>query len=170
MNVRAGPGSDFDVVGALRQDDCIYFDAYAVYEGGYYWLRMAIDGPVLAATVVLVTMAAILAGALPAWRAMQADPAVVLRSSTRTRGVGRAGTAFLGVQIGAATAALVGAALLGSGLGQWSNWTAFLPPEPLVVATIDLTGTPYQGRRIAGRAEQDLLDLPILRWGDEPDK
>jgi hypothetical protein len=41
LNVRAGPGSDFNVIGALRQDDCIYFDAYAVYEGGYYWLRIS---------------------------------------------------------------------------------------------------------------------------------
>lgn len=111
---------------------------------GYYWMRMAIDTPVLASTLALVTFAAVLAGALPAWRAMHANPADVLRSGARGRGVGRAGSVFLTLQVAGATAALVGGVLLGAGLGRWGSWREMLPERPIVYGRVELAGTPYE--------------------------
>ncbi len=41
VNVRNGPGMDYDIIGALRQDDCLYFDGQYLYGESLYWARLS---------------------------------------------------------------------------------------------------------------------------------
>jgi hypothetical protein len=41
LNVRNGPGMDYDPIGALHQDDCLYFDGQFLYGESYYWVRIS---------------------------------------------------------------------------------------------------------------------------------
>ena len=43
LNVRAGPGVNFNIIGVLPKDECIYFDGYVVFDGLYSWVRIS-DG------------------------------------------------------------------------------------------------------------------------------
>ena len=41
LNVRNGPGMIYDVVGALYQDDCLFFDGQVILEEIYYWVHIS---------------------------------------------------------------------------------------------------------------------------------
>jgi len=41
LNVRNGPGMDYDIVNALPQDECLYFDGHFLFGETNYWVRIS---------------------------------------------------------------------------------------------------------------------------------
>jgi hypothetical protein len=83
---------------------------------GYYWMRMAVDGRVLAFSGTLVLGAALLAGLVPIFRVMGTDLHRVLKEESYRGGVGGAGRwsrAFVTAQLALSCGALVAAGLTG---------------------------------------------------------
>jgi hypothetical protein len=41
LNVRNGPGMEYDIIGAVRQDDCLFFDGQYLFGETNYWVRIS---------------------------------------------------------------------------------------------------------------------------------
>jgi predicted permease len=110
---------------------------------GYYWMRMAVDGPVLAFTGVLVLGTALVAGILPVVRVFRVDVQRVLKeegSGASVGGGGRWSRGFVTLQLALSCGAVVAAALTGRSLAGSLHFGGDLPEHEMLVAGVDLPG------------------------------
>jgi predicted permease len=108
---------------------------------GYYWMRLAVDGPVLAATAALVAGTALVAGILPVIRVLRVDVQRVLKEEGAGLGVGGGGgwsRAFVTAQLAVSCGAVVVAALTGRSLAATRDFGGDLPSEEVIVAGVGL--------------------------------
>jgi predicted permease len=108
---------------------------------GYYWMRMAIDGPVLAFTGALVVGTALAAGLLPIVRVMRTDVQRVLKEDGGAASLGGGGgwsRAFVTVQLALSCGAVVAAALTGRSLVGVRDFGRGLPTEEILVASLQV--------------------------------
>lgn len=136
---------------------------------GYYWMRMAVDAPVLVFTSVLVLGTAMCASMLPVGNLLRLDIQAVLKGG-RTAAPGRfggVGRFLVGGQLALACGALVAAALTSQALGVARDFGGDLPGDQVLIATLDLPDESYAtgDSRAAGmaRIEDAVRSLPGVR-------
>ena len=110
---------------------------------GYWWMRVAVDGPVILFTGVLVLGTAVLAGSLPVVRILRSDLREVLRGGGRTGGAGPFrgwswGRAFVTGQLALSCAALVAAGLTGRAMVAARTFGGDIPADRLLLARVGL--------------------------------
>jgi len=133
---------------------------------GYFWMRLAVDGPVLLFVGALVAGTALAAGILPALRVARMDIQRVLREqgagAAALGGGGAWSRAFVTLQLALSCGALAAAGLTGSALAGSRDFGRGLPAEEIVVALVDPRpaggGEPEEGRLAA--LEERLASLP----------
>ncbi len=133
---------------------------------GYYWMRMAIDGPVLWGVVGLVALAALVAGALPALRVMRTDLRSVLSGSSSDAEVaGRGGWSrvFVTTQLTLSCAALAAAGIAGSSVLDAGRWGGDLPAEQVLTARLYPSDVPGEPRLPAEDLVASLAAVPGVR-------
>jgi predicted permease len=138
--------------------------ALAAEHFGYYWMRLAVDGPVVAFTGILVLGTGLLAGILPAFRVLRVDVQRVLKEEAGGRAVeggGPWGRVFVTGQLALSCAALVAAGLTGvSLLGSWSFGEG-IPAEEVLVASVGLDPAgdgETSARQLDARALREALE------------
>lgn len=112
---------------------------------GYYWMRMTVDGPVLAFTCVLVVGTALVAGLLPVVRVLRVDVQRVLKEEGASSSIGGGGgwsRAFVTVQLALSCGAVVAATLTGRALAGTSDFGRGLTTDEILVASLELPATP----------------------------
>ncbi len=133
---------------------------------GYYWMRMAVDGPVLTFVGCLVALTALVAGVLPALRVAGVDLQRVLKEegggSSAVGGGGGWSRAFVTVQLALSCGALAAAGLTGRALAGSRHFGEGLPSAEVLTASLDprspATGALEPGRMAA--LEEALASLP----------
>ncbi|NJD21038.1 MAG: FtsX-like permease family protein [Gemmatimonadetes bacterium] len=121
---------------------------------GYFWMRLAVDGPVVLFVGVLVAGTALVAGVLPAVRVAAVDLHRVLKEegvgALAVGGGGPWSRAFVTVQLALSCGALVAAGLTGRALAGSRDFGRGLPVDEVVTAYLDprspATGTLEPGR------------------------
>jgi putative ABC transport system permease protein len=111
----------------------------AVEHFGYFWMRMAVDGPVVAFTTVLVVATAVAAGTLPAIRVMSVDIRSVLQREGAAGGVSAGGSfsrIFVTTQLALSCAALVAAGLTARSMVAWRDFAGDVPAEQILIANV----------------------------------
>ncbi|MEQ9399715.1 MAG: FtsX-like permease family protein [Longimicrobiales bacterium] len=131
---------------------------------GYYWMRMAVDGPVVVFTSVLVVGTALVAGTLPAVRVLRVDVHRVLKEEGAGAAVGGGGAwsrTFVTVQLALSCAALVAAGLTGRAMVRGGDYGRGVPAEEILVASLELGTAPDRPVADAAAAlEAALGNLP----------
>ncbi len=110
---------------------------------GYFWMRMAVDGPVLAFTAVLVLGTALVAGVLPIVRVLRVDVQRVLKEEGKAASIGGGGgwsRAFVTVQLALSCGAVLAAALTGRSLAASRDIGRGLPSDEILVASLQVPG------------------------------
>lgn len=122
---------------------------------GYFWMRMGIDGTVLAFVGVLVLGTALIAGLLPVVRVLGMDVQQVLREEGTggLEGGGAWARRFVSAQL-----ALSCGALVAGGLAAGSVWSsldvgASLPVDNVAVARVPLDADPSSGAPLVATLE-----------------
>jgi len=133
---------------------------------GYFWMRMAVDGPVLLFTSLLMLTTSIAAGTLPAIRVMSIDVRGVLQRNGGRGGIpggGRWGRVFVTTQLALSCAALVAAGLTARSMASARDFGGDLPTDEILIAQMGLEGD-WQAdpTRIQVLAD-DLEQLPNVR-------
>ncbi len=108
---------------------------------GYYWTRVAVDGPVVAFAGGMVVGAALLAGMLPVVRVLRTDVQAELKAGGGgggMRGGGFWGRAFVGAQLALSCAALAAAGLTARSMVAARDFGRGVPAEAVVLATVEL--------------------------------
>ncbi len=131
--------------------------ALAAEHFGYFWMRMAVDGPVLVFTTTLMVVTAVASGTLPAVRVMSVDVRSVLHREGSVGGVtsGRGwGRVFVTTQLALSCAALVAAGMTARSMVAESGFAGDVPSQEILIARVSL-GTEWQGdparvRRLEG--------------------
>jgi predicted permease len=116
---------------------------------GYFWMRMAVDGKVLAFTSVLVLGTAVVAGLLPVFRVLKADLQGVLKEETAGVSLGGGGAwsrGFVTVQLALSCGALVAAGLTAASLIRGASFGEDLPGEETILVSLSLDGAPVVSR------------------------
>ncbi|GMV03853.1 MAG: hypothetical protein AMXMBFR53_01350 [Gemmatimonadota bacterium] len=132
---------------------------------GYFWMRLAVDGPVLLFVGGLVVATALVAGLLPAVRVAGVDVQRVLKEEGAGTGVGGGGAwsrVFVTLQLALSCGALVAAGLTGQSLAGSRSFGDALPGDELLLASVDLRD-PATGALPDGRVdalEAALASLP----------
>ncbi len=128
---------------------------------GYFWMRMAVDGPVLGFTLLLVVGTALVAGVLPIVRVLRVDVQRVLKEEGAAESVGGGGRwsrAFVTVQLALSCGALVAAALTGRSLAGSRDFGGDLPSREILLGAVDLpTGLGVEARATRLRTLEDAL-------------
>jgi putative ABC transport system permease protein len=135
---------------------------------GYFWMRMAVDGPVLAFTLLLVGGTALIAGVLPIVRVLRVDVQRVLKEEGGAAAVAGGGgwsRAFVTVQLALSCGALVAAALTGRSLAGSRDFGGDLPSREILLGAVALRPDLGPGARAARlRAlEEALAAAPGVR-------
>ena len=128
-------------------------DRLAAEHFGYFWMRMAVDGWVLAFTGVLVLGTALLAGLLPVVRVLKTNLQQVLKEESAGIAVGGGGAwsrGFVTAQLTLSCGALVAAGLTGVGMIRGGSFGRGIPADEILVASISPGTKGSQGQ---------LLDL-----------
>lgn len=110
---------------------------------GYFWMRMAVDGRVMAFSFLLMGGIAVFAGTLPILRVLRTDLQGVLKEGsgdTSMAGGGFWSRGFVTVQLGLSCAALVAAGLTGMSLAQNSDFGGGVSAPEVLVASLDPLG------------------------------
>ena len=116
---------------------------------GYYWTRIAVDGPVVMFTAGLIVGAALLAGVAPVVRVLRSDLHAVLKTrgsagSARASWIGRV---FVGAQLALSCGALAAAGLTARSMSAARDFGRDLPGDEIVMAAVTLDGGDDQARR-----------------------
>jgi putative ABC transport system permease protein len=136
---------------------------------GYFWMRMAVGGPVMAFTSVLVVGTAVLAGILPVVRVLRVDVLQVLKEEGAATGMGGDGVwsrAFVTGQLALSCAALVAAGLAARPLLATRHFGHGVPAKDVLVASVDTRrpdGSPVPG--LTSRLQAAVEGLPGARDG-----
>jgi predicted permease len=107
---------------------------------GYFWMRMAVDGRVVAFMAALVAGTALTAGTLPVLRVWGVDVQQVLKQEGSAGGMGKSGAwsrVFITAQLGLSCAALVAAGLSARSLSVSRGFGGDLLPREVIVASVD---------------------------------
>ena len=134
---------------------------------GYFWMRMAVDGRVVAFASVLVVGTALVAGTLPALQVWKVDVQRVLKEEGSSSGMGGGGAwsrAFVTVQLGLSCAALVAAGLSGRSLSASWDFGGDLPTEEVLMATFDLAATSDAADRVVPMLAERLSAAPSITF------
>lgn len=131
--------------------------ALAAEHFGYFWMRLGVDGPLVAAVAGLVATAALAAGTLPVLRVARLDIQRVLKEEGRAAaamgGGGSWSGRFVTLQLGLSCGCLVIAGLTGASLAVTRDYGSALPARETLLAQVDLrdpvTGVLPEGRRAA---------------------
>jgi putative ABC transport system permease protein len=110
---------------------------------GYFWMRMAVDGRVLAFTAILVVGTALVAGLLPIVRVLRVDVQRVLKEEGEAASIGGGGTwsrAFVTVQLALSCGAVLAAALTGRSLAASRDIGREMPSREILVASLEVPG------------------------------
>jgi predicted permease len=115
---------------------------------GYYWTRVAVDGPVVLFTAGLIVGAALVAGVAPVVRILRGNLHAVLKSGGGAGSVraGWAGRAFLGAQLALSCAALAAAGLTARSMSAAKDFGRALPGDEVVMGTVVLDGDDARAR------------------------
>jgi putative ABC transport system permease protein len=105
---------------------------------GYFWMRMAIDGTVVAFVAALVLVTAVVAGSVPAARVLRLDVRPVLQGagSSGVAGGGRWGRIFVTVQLSLSCSALVAAALTARSMLIAQDFSGDVPAQEILLASV----------------------------------
>ncbi|HVE77525.1 MAG TPA: ABC transporter permease [Gemmatimonadaceae bacterium] len=128
----------------------------------FFWMRVAVDAPVLAFAAALAAAAVLLAGAGPAVYSAHVNPEQVLRASGRgTAGARRHGLtgALIVGEIAVTFVLLVVAGLIAKGVVGESRGRLAFDPAGVVTASIDLNPAVYDD---SGRADAMRRTLDVL--------
>ncbi len=117
---------------------------------GYYWTRVAVDGPVIGFTASLVVGAALLAGIAPVVRVLRRDLHGVLKSGRGSDGNrrGLVGRLFVGAQLALSCAALAAAGLTAKSMSAARDFGRALDGDGVLLGTVALAADEAEGRRI----------------------
>jgi putative ABC transport system permease protein len=129
---------------------------------GYYWMRMAIDGPVLIFTGFLVFGTAIVAGMLPVVKVMRADVHQVLkggRASAAFEGFGGWGRYLVVGQLALSCGALLAAGLTGQAMRIASAFGEGLPSDEVLIGAVTLDGAGYESDEARAVAVARLAEV-----------
>ena len=135
---------------------------------GYFWMRMAVDGTVLAFVGLLVVGTALVAGVLPVVRVLRADVRAVLAEEGSGSSAVRGGAwshAFVTAQLALSCGALVAAGLTGRALAGSRHFGGTLPVDEVLLASM-APPTGDDGRILPGveaSLEEALAALPGSR-------
>ena len=128
--------------------------------GNGIWLDLAIDGRVLAFTVLVSVVTGILFGVAPAWRAVRVDPQQAMKAGGRgvVRGEGRqrVGKALVVGQVALSLLLVMAAGLL---LGSFRKLTTLDPGfrrDGVLLAQLDFGNTGFTGSRLL-ETQNELL-------------
>jgi putative ABC transport system permease protein len=138
---------------------------------GYFWMRLAVDGPVVVFTSALVVGTALVAGSLPALRVMSVDVREVLRGEgSSVAGSGLAwGRLFVTTQLALSCAALVAAGLTARSMVGSRDFSGDIPAQEILLANLSLSAASgvsvadlvLEARRLPGaRAAAVALGAP----------
>lgn len=107
---------------------------------GYYWTRVAVDGPVVLFTAGLVLGAALLAGVAPVVGIVRSDLHGVLKAggSAGSSRAGWAGRVFVGAQLALSCGALAAAGLTARSMSAARDFGRDLPGEEIVMGAVAL--------------------------------
>jgi len=133
-------GGGFGLVLATVAVDTIQ-QGLAAEHFGYFWMRMAVDGPAVAFTAALVVGTALVAGSLPAIRVMSVDVRSVLHRDGATGVVAGSGwgRVFVTTQLALSCAALVAAGLTARSMAGFGDFAGAVPAEEILIASVDLS-------------------------------
>ena len=115
--------------------------ALAAEHFGYFWMRMAVDGKVLAFMSFLVLGTAMVAGMLPVFRVLKVDLQGVLKEESSGVSVGGGGAwsrGFVTVQLALSCGALVAAGLTGVSMIRGMSFGKDLPGGETLLASLSL--------------------------------
>ena len=129
--------------------------------GAPMWLAFKMDLPVLAVTLCISGLAALMAGLVPAWRASSVSVHEVLQDESRGASslrMGRWSQAMVVTAIALAFPLLVGAGLMIRSVGESSRWRVF-DTDGLLAARLQLPGRIYPD----GDTRQAFWDQ-LLEW------
>ncbi len=133
---------------------------------GYFWMRMAVDGPVLLFTSLLMLATSLVSGTLPAVRVMSVDVRGVLQRNGGRAGMpggGRWSRVFVTTQLALSCAALVAAGLTARSMASTRDLGGDLPTDEILIAQMGLVGGwRSDPQRIQGLADE-LRRLPNVR-------
>ena len=107
---------------------------------GYYWMRLAVDGPVVAFTSALVVGTAVLSGVLPVVRVLRVDVLRVLKeggAGASVGGGGRWSRVFVTGQLALSCGALVAAGLTTRALADSRDFGRGVPGHEVLLASVD---------------------------------
>ena len=137
--------------------------------------------PVLAAAVALSFCTCLLFGAVPAWRAANADPLRALgsggmRVSGESRGAARLRHGLLIAEIACSVVLLVATGLLAGSFGRLLTSARALGAEPVTMAQVDLNdshyvgdGTPTEdGKDVPSQARDGFIERSLAKLGALP--
>ncbi|MCG6957665.1 MAG: ABC transporter permease [Gemmatimonadetes bacterium] len=107
---------------------------------GYYWMRLAVDWPVVAFTSALVVGTAVLSGVLPVVRVLRVDVVRVLKedgAGAAVVGGGLWSRVFVTGQLALSCGALVAAGLTTRALAESRDFGRGVPGHELLVASVE---------------------------------
>lgn len=135
--------------------------------GRPYFIQFMIDGPVLAFTVAIAFVTALVAGASPALKAARVSPSLVMKSQVAgdTAQVGRLNQALVVAEIALSTAVLIGTVGTVQSLVNLSRVDLGFDSTPIMTSRVALMGERYA----TGEARQDFARryLDRLRARDD---
>ena len=133
---------------------------------GYFWMRMAVDGRVVAFASILVGGTAVFAGTLPILRILKVDLQGILKAGGGHGTVGGGGSwgrGFVTTQLALSCAALVAAGLTGESLAKSRDFGRGVPADEILVASLDPGGASEpSGSGLEGRLVTLSEDLAAM--------
>lgn len=105
-----------------------------------FWLQLGLDPWVVVIVIALAAIAALVMGALPAFKATRRDAGDALRSAGRGSAlrVGRVGSAMIAVEVALSVGLLGAAVLFAEGFRSYVDPAFHIPDERVLTARIDI--------------------------------